>query len=98
MRPLPAPCRWIDYPEKSCLMWHAGCVAVVTLAGEVTIQWGAKPPIHRKAASLEQGKRHAGQWIAGVGGLPPGKRAMAMRERMRSGLSRPWVTSPDWRG
>lgn len=83
MRPLPAPCRWIDYPEKSCLMWHFGCVAVVHTDGRVTIQWAHGKTIESRAASLKQGKRHAEQWIAARPGLPPGKRAIAMRERMR---------------
>ena len=79
---LPPPCRWIDYDAYSCLMWHYGCVAVVYLDGRVVLQWGAG--LEAKAASLEQGKRHVERWVSARPGLPPGKRAMAMRARMRS--------------
>ena len=65
-------------------MWHYGCVAVVYASGRVTIQWGRSPAIETHAASLQQGKRHVERWIAKRPGLPPGKRAMAMRERMRA--------------
>lgn len=82
---LPPACRWIDAPEKSCLLWHYACVAVVRADGRVLIQWGKAPAIERRAASLEQGKRHVERWISKRPGLPPGKRAMATRERMRAG-------------
>ena len=66
-------------------MWHYGCVAVVYLDGRVVLQWGAG--LEAKAASLEQGKRHVERWIEKRPGLPPGKRAMAMRERARAGFA-----------
>lgn len=84
MRSLPPPCRWIDCETKSCLMWHYGCIAVVHADGRVTIQWARGKQMERRAASLAQGKRHVERWVAARPGLPPGKRAMAMRERNRA--------------
>lgn len=84
---LPPACRWIDYADKSCLMWHYGCVGVVHADGRVVIQWGKARAIESRSASLEQGKRHVERWVSKRPGLPPGKRAMAMRERVRQSLS-----------
>lgn len=81
---LPPPCHWIDYDTQSCLMWHYGCVASVRADGRVTIQWGKARAIETRAASLAQGKRHVERWVSKRPGLPPGKRAMAMRDRARS--------------
>ena len=92
---LPPPCRWIDYDAHSCLMWHYGCVAVVYPCGRVTIQWGKAPVIETRAANLAQGKRHVERWISKRPGLPPGKRAMATRERMRkANAGDPKLTPP----
>lgn len=84
MRPLPPACRWIDSHEASHLYWNYGCIAIVYSDGRVRIQWGQCEPIESRAACLAQGKRHVERWVSARGGWPPGKRAMAMRERVRA--------------
>lgn len=86
MLPLPSACRWIDSADASRMYWHASCIAVVRADGAVLIQWGQSPELRGRAATLAQGKRHVERWVSARRGLPPGKRAMAARERMMAVL------------
>lgn len=76
MRPLPAPCHWIETPDGAFLRWNCGTVGYVlpTAGGaRVVIQW-RETRLEGTAASMAQGRRFLGQWIAGRGGPPFAKR------------------------
>lgn len=71
MRPFPPQCRWIDDLNGSHLQWHYKCVGSVVrrrYGWEVQIRFGERS-IDAPAASLAQGKRYLGRWVA-AHGLP----------------------------
>jgi hypothetical protein len=86
MRELPSPCRWLEFSDGAHgLHWNYGCVAVVYADGRIRIQWAYGQQIESRAGNVAQGKRYVEQWVAARKGWPPGKRAMALRERVRKG-------------
>lgn len=72
MRPLPAPCYWIETDEASFLRWNAGTVGYVKATptgARVVIQW-RETSIEARAASMLQGQRYLARWIAARRGFP----------------------------
>lgn len=72
MRPLPAPCEWIEHEGGAFLRWNAGTVGYVKptpTGARVVIQW-RETSIEAPVASMSQGRRYLAQWIAARGGPP----------------------------
>lgn len=87
-RELPPPCRWVECRDGGiALHWHYGCIASVRPDGMVTITWAWGVRLQGKAASLAQGRRYVERWVAARPGLPPGRRAMETRARMRAAMA-----------